>query len=72
MRLLRLGSQLGMRDLVQALTAGSQNETEAFENFSWNLFVLRHEAEELGLKATTTEIANGVRALVRFPGQRRV
>ncbi len=69
MRLLRLGSQLGMRDLVQALTVGAQSENEAYENFSWNLFVLRHEAEELGLKATTTEIANGVRALVPFQGK---
>ena len=34
MRLLRLGSQLGMRDLVQALTVGAQTENEAYENFS--------------------------------------
>lgn len=66
MRLLRLGSQLGMRDLIQELTAGAQSETEAYENFSWNLFVLRHETEQLGLKPTTTEIANGVKALLPF------
>src|SRR5947207_2972346 len=41
MRLGRLGSQLGMRDLTQELTIGAQSETEAYENFSWNLFVLR-------------------------------
>ena len=66
MRLLRLGSQLGMRDLVQELTAGAQSETEAYDNFSWNLLVLRHEAEALGLKPTTNEIADGVKALPAF------
>ena len=69
MRLLRLGSQLGMRDLIQELTAGAQTETEAYENFSWNLMVLRHEAEELGIKPTTGEIANGVKALPAFQSE---
>ena len=68
-RLCRLGSQLGMRDLVQELTAGAQSETEAYDNFSWNLLVLRHETEELGLKPTTTEIANGVKALLPFQSE---
>jgi peptidyl-prolyl cis-trans isomerase D len=66
MRLLRLGSQLGMRDLVQELTAGAQSETEAYENFSWNLLILRHEADALGIKPTTNEIADGVKALPAF------
>lgn len=65
-RLLRLGSQLGLRDLIQELTAGAQTETEAYENFSWNLMVLRHEAGQLGIKPTTSEIANGVKALPAF------
>ena len=66
MRLLRLGSQLGMRDLIQELTIGAQSETEAFENFSWNLMVLRHEVEALGIEPTTTEIAKAVKALPAF------
>ena len=65
-RLLRLASQLGMRDLVQELTTGAQTETEAYSNFSWNLLVLRHETEALGLEPSTTEIANGVKALPVF------
>jgi len=65
-RLLRLGSQLGMRDLIQELTMGAQTETEAYDTFSWNLLVLRHETEALGLNPTTTEIANGVKALPAF------
>jgi hypothetical protein len=68
-RLLRLGSDLGMRDLLRALTAGAQTENEAFENFSWNLMVLRHEADELGIKPTTTEIAAVVKTLPAFQGK---
>ena len=68
-RLLRLGSQLGMRDLITELTAGAKTEAEAFENFSWNLMVLRHEAEQMGIQPGTTEIADGVKALPAFHGE---
>ena len=67
-RLLRLSSQLGMRELITELTAGAQTEAQAFENFSWNLLVLRHEAERLGIRPDTTEIANAVKALPAFGG----
>lgn len=67
-RLLRLASALGMHDLMQDLMAGAQSEAEAFENFSWNLMVLRHEAEQLGIKPTTPEIANAVKTLPAFQG----
>ncbi|HEY1581647.1 MAG TPA: peptidylprolyl isomerase [Chthoniobacterales bacterium] len=69
-RLLRLASQLGMRNLAQTLTIGAQNETEAYENFSWNLMVLRHEAEKLGIKPTTPEIATQVKSLPAFNGEK--
>ncbi|MEO8440341.1 MAG: SurA N-terminal domain-containing protein [Spartobacteria bacterium] len=68
-RLLRLASQLGMRDLIMELSAGAQTENEAFENFSWNLMVLRHEAAEMGIQPTTSEIANAVKALPAFQGE---
>ncbi len=67
-RLLRLGSDLGLRDLVQALTLGAQTENEAFTNFSWNLMVLRHEAEQLGIEPTTQEIADYVKTMPVFQG----
>ena len=67
-RLLRLGSQLGMRDLVQTLASGAQTETEAYDNFSWNLMVLRYEAEKFGIKPTQTEIADAVKQLPVFQG----
>lgn len=68
-RLLRLSSQLGMRELITELTAGAQTEAQAFETFSWNLLVLRHEAERLGIRPDTTEIANAVKALPAFAGE---
>ncbi len=67
-RLLRLASELGMRDLAQALTVGAQSENEAYENFSWNLMVLRHEAQNLGIQPTTTEIAAALKTLPVFQG----
>ncbi|MGI8956913.1 MAG: peptidyl-prolyl cis-trans isomerase [Chthoniobacterales bacterium] len=66
MRLLRLASQLGMRDLLTELTAGAQTENEAFEKFSWNLMVLRHEAEQMGIHPNTNEIADAIKALPAF------
>jgi SurA N-terminal domain/PPIC-type PPIASE domain len=69
-RLLRLASQLGMRELVQDLTIGAQTETEAFDNFAWNLMVLRHEADQLGIQPTTTEIAREVKSLPAFNGDK--
>ncbi len=68
-RLLRLGSQLGMRDLLMELTAGAQTENDAFEKFSWNLMVLRHEAQEMGIQPTTSEIADAIKALPAFQGE---
>jgi hypothetical protein len=58
-----------MRELITELTAGAQTEAQAFENFSWNLLVLRHEAERLGIRPDTTEIANAVKALPAFGGE---
>ncbi len=68
-RLLRLASQLGMRELVQQLTLGAQTENDYYENFSWNLMVLRHEAEKLGIEPTTAEIAAAVKTLPAFKGE---
>ena len=68
-RLLRLGSQLGMRDLLMELTAGAQTEDDAFEKFSWNLMVLRHEAQRMGIKPSTSEIADSIRTLPAFQGE---
>src|SRR6202012_6294634 len=67
-RLLRLASELGLHDLVQSLTIGVQTENEAFEDFSWNLMVLRHEADEFGIAPTKEEIADLEKTLPAFQG----
>jgi hypothetical protein len=69
-RLLRLAAQLGMRDLVGYLTTGAQTEAEALENFAWNLMVLRHEADALGIEPTSEEIAEEVKTLPAFKGEK--
>lgn len=68
-RLLRLASQLGMGELVGALTIGAQGEKDAYQNFAWNLLVLKHETDRLGIEPTTEEIANEVRSLAAFKGE---
>ncbi|MEP6709049.1 MAG: peptidyl-prolyl cis-trans isomerase [Verrucomicrobiota bacterium] len=68
-RLLRLSGELGMTTLIQGLTAGARTDTEAFENFTWNLLVLRHEANRLGVRATAPEIAEVVKTLPPFRGE---
>ncbi len=68
-RLLRLAGQLGMRDLAQDLTAGAQSESDAFQNFAWNLMVLRYEGNQLGIEPTASEIANEVKTLPAFHGK---
>jgi parvulin-like peptidyl-prolyl isomerase len=68
-RLLRLSGELGMTTLIQGLTAGARTEAEAFENFTWNLLVLRHEANRLGVRTTAPEIAEVVKTLPAFRGE---
>ena len=68
-RLLRLGSRPRDARLSRNSHVGAQTENEAYENFSWNLMVLRHEADELGIKPTTTEIAAVVKTLPAFQGK---
>jgi hypothetical protein len=76
-RLLRLAQELGMSDFVQTMTAGAMlnpnrmggrsEDVVAFE-FIPNLLVLRHEAERLGIRPSTSEIADAVRKLPAFQG----
>ena len=66
-RLLRLAQGLGMFDFMQTLTAGAgSNQNEAAVQFIVNLLVLRHEADRLGLRPSTSEIADAVRKLPAF------
>jgi peptidyl-prolyl cis-trans isomerase D len=69
-RLLSLAQALGMSDFVQTMTAGAGlNQNQAAFQFIVNLLVLRHEAERLGLRPSSSEIADVVRKLPAFQGE---
>src|SRR5215813_4986974 len=68
-RLLSLAQALGMSDFVGTMTAGAGlNQNQAAVQFIVNLLVLRHEAERLGLRPSTSEVAEVVRKLPAFQG----
>ncbi len=68
-RLLNLAQALGMTDFVGTMTAGAgMNQNQAGVQFIVNLLVLRHEADRLGIRPNTSEIADAVRKLPAFQG----
>ncbi len=71
MRLFDLARQLGMQELAGYLTLSAQrDEKEQYNSFAWNLMVLRHEADRLGIEASTAEIASEVKDLPAFNGEK--
>jgi hypothetical protein len=68
-RLLSLAQALGMSDFVGTMTAGAGlNQNQAAVQFIVNLLVLRHEAGQLGLRPSASEVAEVVRKLPAFQG----
>ena len=67
-RLLDLARALGMSSFGQDLSAGAKSEAEAYVPFILNLIILRHEAARLGIRPTSSEIADVVRNLEAFRG----
>src|SRR3954468_24222685 len=68
-RLLNLAQILGMSDFVGTMTAGAgMDQNQGAVQFIANLLVLRHEAERLGVRPSTTKIADAVRKLPAFHG----
>jgi peptidyl-prolyl cis-trans isomerase D len=68
-RLLNLAQILGMSDFVGTMTAGAgMDQNQGAVQFIVNLLVLRHEAERLGVRPSTAEIADAVRKLPAFHG----
>jgi hypothetical protein len=69
-RLLSLAQALGMSDFVGTMTAGAGlNQNQAAFQFIVNLLVVRHESERLGLRPSSSEIADVVRKLPAFQGE---
>jgi hypothetical protein len=67
-RLLDLARALGMSSFGQDLSAGAKSEAEAYLPFVLNLIILRHEAARLGIRPSSSEIADVVRNLEVFRG----
>lgn len=68
-RLFTLAQMLGL-PLAQDLMMRPMSENEAYINFAFNRVVLNHEAQELGLKPTQTEIVAFVKTLRPFQGEK--
>jgi peptidyl-prolyl cis-trans isomerase D len=67
-RLLGLAGALGMSDFVGDLAGGATQQGEKAVEFIVNLNVLRHEAAQLGIQPTRSEIVDAVRNLPAFRG----
>ena len=69
-RLFNLAQQLGMFTLMQDLVAGAQSQEEAYAEFTFNRLILREQAERLGIRPSPQEVANVVRELRPFRGDK--
>jgi peptidyl-prolyl cis-trans isomerase D len=64
-RLFDLAEKLNLQDLA-ILLIPAQSQDEAMENFIWNSFVIRHEAEALGISVSKPEVEAAIRDLPAF------
>jgi peptidyl-prolyl cis-trans isomerase D len=71
-RLFNLAQALGMSDFVEGLAPGAEDPNQVnqvYVQFILNLLVLRHEAARLGIRPSSSEVAEVVRALPVFQGE---
>ena len=68
-RFFTLAQMLGL-PLAQDLMMRPMTENDAYINFTFNRVVLKHEADALGIKPTSTEIAEHVKTLRPFQGEK--
>ena len=68
-RLFNLARELGMFPFLQDLIAGARTEAEAFTEFTCNRLILRHQAEQFGIRPNSSEIANAVKMFRPFQGE---
>lgn len=67
-RLLTLAQMLGLTQLVQDLMMRPMSETDMYVNFAFNRLVVDHEAQQLGIRPTHSEIVAFVKTLPAFQG----
>jgi len=61
-----LARDLGQVDLISELAGMAQNENQMVDAFVWNLYVLQHEATELGIDPTDTQTADRIKTIPVF------
>ncbi len=69
-RLFNLARDLGMITFLQSLVGNAQSETEAYSDFTYNRLIMEHEAERLGIRPTQAQIAELVKTLPPFRGEK--
>jgi hypothetical protein len=68
-RLLNLASSLGLSLGNDLMMVNVTSEGEMYTEFTWNRLILRHEAEQLGIRPSSSEITAFVKTLPRFRGE---
>ena len=69
-RLFNLARDLGMVTFLQSLIGNAQSETEAYSDFTYNRLIMQHEAERFGIHPTPAQIAELVKTLPPFRGEK--
>ena len=67
-RLLNLASALGLSLGNDLMLGNVASESQMYVEFTWNHIVLMREAEQLGIRPSTSEITAFVKTLPRFKG----
>jgi len=67
-RMLNLAQALGLNLGSDLMMVNVASESEMYVEFTWNRLVLLHEAEQLGIRPSSNEIAEYVKTLPRFRG----
>lgn len=57
---------LQLQEMLRSLYGQPQSLAEAQENFLWNSIILRHEADQLGVVPSESEVETAIRALPAF------
>ncbi len=65
-RLLNLARSMGLSLSSDLMMTNVSSEGEMYAEFTWNRLVLRHEAEQLGIRPTSSEITAFVKTMPRF------
>ena len=68
-RLMNLANSLGLTLGNDLMMANVASENEMYVEFTWNRLTFRHEAEQLGIRPSSSEITAFVKTLPRFRGE---